>query len=247
MDKKTIKNKARNLLKDFGLQSPPLDIFKLLDFQDIESQAFHPDSLKLKDTDPRQVSALIEYSTSTILYNELHHMNRTRFSIAHELGHYELKHKSFPHPTNYYSKNPIEREANTFAAELLMPTDFLKVEAIDSEEDIIRLANKYGVSQVAMKWRVWMEPSISGNSYDSISRRKGSENKNSYELNDYDHSDIFPPSPDYRDDYDQAVEYYSSMSKEELFLLINWIEEEGMEGDYPETFKAIRNIERELD
>ena len=53
---------------------------------------------------------------------------RKRFSIAHELGHYELGH-GVSHfedelSLNYYRRGYQESEANEFASELLMPTDY---------------------------------------------------------------------------------------------------------------------------
>ena len=53
---------------------------------------------------------------------------RKRFSIAHELGHYELGH-GVTHfedelSLNYYRRGYQESEANEFASELLMPTDY---------------------------------------------------------------------------------------------------------------------------
>lgn len=64
----------------------------------------------------------------------LHHP-RTRFSIAHELGHYFLDHHRQllirgrrPHKSNseFRTPNQIEREADAFAASLLLPTFLLK-------------------------------------------------------------------------------------------------------------------------
>lgn len=53
---------------------------------------------------------------------------RKRFSIAHELGHYELGHgvTHFENELslNYYQRGYQESEANEFASELLMPTDY---------------------------------------------------------------------------------------------------------------------------
>lgn len=54
--------------------------------------------------------------------------SRKRFSIAHELGHYELGH-CVTHfedelSLNYYRRGHQEAEANEFASELLMPTNY---------------------------------------------------------------------------------------------------------------------------
>lgn len=106
--------------------------------------------------------------------NSLHHPNRQRFSIAHELGHLVL-HKSmvtsqvhvdkeFPvlmRDTKAYSgSDKIEIEANQFAAELLMPKAFLqemladKKFDVDDETFVESLAQRFKVSKQAMGLRI---------------------------------------------------------------------------------------------
>ena len=93
---------------------------------------------------------------------------RQRFTIAHELGHYFLhpKQDSF---VDYRDNNtnkremmrtPRERQANAFAAALLMPRSKLvkDVKAVFKQgvdvDDISELAQKYEVSDEAMKYRL---------------------------------------------------------------------------------------------
>lgn len=89
---------------------------------------------------------------------------RQRFTIAHEIGHLALGHVSDAQaqhredPASNFSAGPlppIEREANAFAAELLMPHKVLAF-AINTEgiHDVARLARMFDVSQVAMKFRL---------------------------------------------------------------------------------------------
>jgi Zn-dependent peptidase ImmA (M78 family) len=104
-----------------------------------------------------------------IAVNPAHHINRQRFTIAHELGHYFLHEGLEEHVEENFrvawrsadsSKaiNWIEIEANRFAAELLMPTRFLETD-LNSLENIDKrsvalLAIKYIVSPEAMKIRL---------------------------------------------------------------------------------------------
>lgn len=104
-----------------------------------------------------------------IAVNPAHHINRQRFTIAHELGHYFLHEGLEEHVDENFrvawrnadsSKaiNWIEIEANRFAAELLMPTRFLELD-LNSLENIDKrtvalLATKYIVSPEAMKIRL---------------------------------------------------------------------------------------------
>lgn len=90
--------------------------------------------------------------------NSLHHPNRQRFTISHELGHF-IKHRgiheSFKDSTFFRNgeSNYIETEANKFAAELLMPKkafdDFIK-NVSSTVEDI---AKHFQVSSMAVRIR----------------------------------------------------------------------------------------------
>lgn len=104
--------------------------------------------------------------------NADHHPNRRNFTAAHELGHFLLHEFPDVHVDrdfkvwlrNGASSQGVdieEREANLFAAELLMPSHFLardvkEIGAIDLlEENVLEeLASKYGVSTQAMTFRL---------------------------------------------------------------------------------------------
>ena len=87
---------------------------------------------------------------------------RRRFSAAHEIGHHVLGHAdgsvfdyAFPtttegEPPGYDPQN--EREANQFAAELLMPEENLVEDA--PSLSLARLARRYEVSPEAMSFRL---------------------------------------------------------------------------------------------
>lgn len=110
------------------------------------------------------------HGQTVIGVNSLHHPNRQRFTIAHELGHL-LLHKDEVHIDRSFRVNrrdevsslavdPDEIEANRFAAELLMPynlvmADLLECEIdLEDEDEIRRLAKKYEVSLQAMTHRI---------------------------------------------------------------------------------------------
>ncbi|CAG7650333.1 hypothetical protein PAESOLCIP111_06054 [Paenibacillus solanacearum] len=104
--------------------------------------------------------------------NSSHSVNRQRFTIAHELGHF-LLHKgnemhvdrgfklNFRDENSSKAINPEEVEANAFAAALLMPKQFL-IEAVqeklDGEIDLLNneskqfteIAEQFKVSQQAL-------------------------------------------------------------------------------------------------
>jgi Zn-dependent peptidase ImmA (M78 family) len=92
--------------------------------------------------------------------NKLHHKNRQRYTLAHELGHYILhKDKNVDIvDTTFFRNNEsdsIEYMANEFAAKLLMPEDKVR-DFVDKQriKNIGELAEKFGVSASAMKYRI---------------------------------------------------------------------------------------------
>jgi len=81
-------------------------------------------------------------------------VRRQRFTIAHELGHSRCKHQGlrFMCDSNLKTDTTIEREANQFAAELLMPRAAFSAlyNRGKREKD---LASYFGVSVEAATWR----------------------------------------------------------------------------------------------
>jgi Zn-dependent peptidase ImmA (M78 family) len=90
---------------------------------------------------------------------------RRRFTLAHELGHWVCQHlegKTAPvycrsadvHPEPTVTDVALEREANMFAAELLMPEVAVRVAWAD-RSDLSACAARFGVSPLAMHWRLF--------------------------------------------------------------------------------------------
>ncbi len=98
--------------------------------------------------------------------------SRQRFTIAHELGHFFLHAGEELHvdrTATIYHRSPRssegvdegEIEANLFAAELLMPQEFIEKDLasrgyvdLADEKQVWRLAKRYGVSTQAMSIRL---------------------------------------------------------------------------------------------
>jgi Zn-dependent peptidase ImmA (M78 family) len=102
--------------------------------------------------------------------NSLHHPNRQRFTIAHEIGHLVMhrnKLSSTVHVDKIFERGVLatlgsdqdEIEANRFAAELLIPRAFLEKEITDESFDIDddrpmeRLAKLFRVSRQMLEFR----------------------------------------------------------------------------------------------
>lgn len=108
-----------------------------------------------------EISGMFTYvgNIPTCTINSGHHVNRQRFTLAHELGHYALQHgeKTDNKNTLYRNgdSNPDEIEANAFAAELLMPEGVVKYLIADKGlTDISELAQYFSVSEQAMEIRL---------------------------------------------------------------------------------------------
>lgn len=112
---------ARALFKYIDMDSPPVDIEKMLKILGVE--------LYFDDFDEIQGIAYGSEGKRTIIVNRNLSMTRRRFTIAHELGHILI-----PRPRKdrlfmdkiipfgkQVSQSPIEISANRFAAEILMP------------------------------------------------------------------------------------------------------------------------------
>lgn len=148
------RNLARKLIKDLKLTGPPVP----------EQEAARLAGLDVIPYDfPDEISGVLVYSggIKAIGVNKTHAVVRQRFSIAHELGHFMLRHDDdffldFSDPAIYQpgeeqADNNAEVEANEFAAELLMPMDMLKQDYKTKRiHDPKELARRYKVSEQAL-------------------------------------------------------------------------------------------------
>ncbi|OPL09825.1 MAG: hypothetical protein AVO34_05260 [Firmicutes bacterium ML8_F2] len=106
-----------------------------------------------------EISGMFWYAPDkkpTIAVNSEHPPVRQRFTIAHEIGHFMLDHGKYFVCLDLegdYRRNLLERHANQFAAELLMP--FEKITAqIKKNRNIREIAQHFQVSREAAYWRI---------------------------------------------------------------------------------------------
>jgi Zn-dependent peptidase ImmA (M78 family) len=168
--RKHIRTLVERLLSNQGIQSSPVEVENLARALGVEVR-YEPtdDSLSgflLRD---------IKHHQAVIGVNSKHPENRQRFTIAHELGHFLLHEGERVHVdradygfqvklrNNNSGKGTDieEKEANLFAAELLMPASFIEqdlanVETLDllDDEGLKILADKYKVSTTALTFRL---------------------------------------------------------------------------------------------
>lgn len=155
---------ARALLQKHGVGAAPVDVFSLADRVGVR--------VVRQPLDDDLSGILVRSDDSAVIgVNIDHHPNRQRFTLAHELAHFVLHADK---PTVYVDdllvhfrgeslhapQNSEEVEANVFAAELLMPEEFLmndlKTKRVDAFDEVAvrNLARKYGVSVQALSIRL---------------------------------------------------------------------------------------------
>ena len=84
---------------------------------------------------------------------------RRRFTIAHEIGHFVLHPElAHPEPARPERSDQVteagrveDREADAFAAELLMPEHLVRQAAREHGADVDRLADRFDVSRSAIR------------------------------------------------------------------------------------------------
>ena len=162
-DSLSITEKAKNVLKKYELDSAPINIEKICKAENIE--IIRTDLSDLEKESNRQISGVIylDYQDGKkiqqILINDNDIEPRQKFTIAHELGHYFLH--VDPNDTLHTmisfrgAKNRREKEADIFAAELLMPKKLVEKEYESLPFPTASfLANVFGVSKLAMQYRL---------------------------------------------------------------------------------------------
>jgi Zn-dependent peptidase ImmA (M78 family) len=161
----SVEKHARTLLDSAGVTSPPVPIDQL---------AAEAGAVIRRQPNSPDISGLLFRESSQIIIgvNADDAPARQRFTIAHELGHLFL-HKSDRLFVDRSYRSTVqspersvdpteEREANWFAAELLMPLDMVKAVADDvlaqramTDDALIKtLAEQFQVSRQAMGWRL---------------------------------------------------------------------------------------------
>ena len=152
VDHSKIQDKALDVLEQFGITEPVVDVLKIAQQSKIDIK-----EIKMPDKF-FEVAGFYDKANRTIYVSELGPPQRKLFTIAHELGHIFLNHDNFsvrfrlPKENKEYPKE--ETEANSFAAHLLMPDHMIK-EALYkyrlTRGDYVQMAKIFGVPVAAMR------------------------------------------------------------------------------------------------
>ncbi len=159
---------ATKLLESLNIRTPPVDVNGIA--ASVGLTIVYEDF-----TDDISGLLITRDSTGVIGVHSKHALVRQRFTIAHEIGHFVLRHHSESGEHVHVDEgwkvsarnersakgfDPNEIEANRFAAYLLMPESLLKARVAAfrrkslSESDVLRLAQEFKVSEQAMTLRL---------------------------------------------------------------------------------------------
>ncbi|MFY0602597.1 MAG: ImmA/IrrE family metallo-endopeptidase [Flavobacteriaceae bacterium] len=164
-----IESKALELISNLNANTAPIPIKKIVKQLGVELKPFNLGS---------EVSGVcvIENNNARIGYNPTESEGRQRFTIAHELGHFILGHNKnandlfvdnvkvmFRRNGSTTKELKQEREANIFAASILMPENLIQkeYETLEKKDNFLtddkivqELASLFKVSQIAMTYRL---------------------------------------------------------------------------------------------
>lgn len=162
-----------DLLERVAVSKPPVDVERIARSlrYDVVFEHFPGDlsGTLIRDED----------GSMTIGINSYHPLVRQRFSIAHEIGHAQLHIRSAakslvfvdpPGPQMLFrdgksalGEDPLEIQANQFAAGLLMPSDFIRAigrgyverfPTVSVDQLVGMLSERFEVSSTAMRFRL---------------------------------------------------------------------------------------------
>ncbi len=149
-------DKAKEVLKQNSFDTPPISPREIANSCGIEVSNV---IFRLH----KEVAGFFDFKKNKIYVNHEEPYNRQTFTIAHELGHYFLHKELFDkHPEKYQVLlrkpmgavvDPLEQEANAFAAELLVPKHLLQ-EYNKSPVSVKLLATIFVVSEDVIRYRL---------------------------------------------------------------------------------------------
>lgn len=169
LPRQSVEARASKLLANLGIEEIPVPVEKIAKSLGARVR-FSPLDDELSGF------VFIKDGVPIIGVNSLHHPNRQRFTIAHEIAHLHLHpnyitsevhvDKKFAEPvlkrdaSSATGNEKLEVEANQFAAALLMPAEVLNelLEAspidIEDESSLNEWSKEFNVSKAALQYRI---------------------------------------------------------------------------------------------
>jgi Zn-dependent peptidase ImmA (M78 family) len=142
---------ARTMVRRLGLIAPPVDVVQVADELGLAVTYAALNGLS---------GVLVRYAGKELIVVNINDPEqRQRFSLAHEIGHSQLKHPApsfaciLQAPQEIAQIRGVERQASRFAAALLMP-DWMIRQDYFSGSNNEAIAQHFGVSTEAVYWRL---------------------------------------------------------------------------------------------
>lgn len=162
--REAIRAEARALVAAHGVVAAPVPVDRIAKAMGI-SVRYAPLEDELSGM------AFVKDGVRVIAVNALHHPNRQRFTIAHEMAHHVLHAATLASGVHVdkvilrrdmlstTGTDDLEVEANTFASELLMPRELLAPVAdqfvdLNDEAQLSAVARRFRVSAAALQFRL---------------------------------------------------------------------------------------------
>jgi Zn-dependent peptidase ImmA (M78 family) len=155
-----VKREVRRIHEEFGISEPPVDPVRIARGlgMNVYFVTFEPEK--------KNVSGFLDYEERAIFVNSEEYPLGQTFTIAHELGH-KLLHEEWARSneyrvllrdSDYDGSEPHEKEANAFAAHLLVPRFML--DKYYSRLNVEQLSTLFAVSAPMVRNRLSFEYGI---------------------------------------------------------------------------------------
>ena len=146
---KKARDMAWKTLIDSGINSLPVDLWKIAEHFDLRMHAYSKSGLiQFLKEDVLQGDGFIAYiggKKEIFINDKINNRPRRRFTMAHELGHGILNHDirkiHFRNSEIDSQTDMQELEANVFARDILMPATVLAALNIHTPEEIMKLCD----------------------------------------------------------------------------------------------------------
>jgi len=148
-----VKAEVAKILADHGVDTPPVPIREIVEDEGVDVKFVTFSTLK------DEVAGFTKFDEATIYVNAADALNRQTWTIAHEFGHWKLHRHLFESDPQRYSillrrpkglnSDPLEKEANAFARQLLVPEALLR--RVKGRVSSSELARMFLVSREAME------------------------------------------------------------------------------------------------
>lgn len=153
-----VKNKVEEVIKDNFIANPPIDIRNLVQNYGLQ--------ITFALFNNHNISGFLDISGKSIWVNANDAPTRQNFTIAHEFGHWLLHKEEIEADPKSYKvlfRQPLglntdyrEKEANAFAANLLVPTKMLKICRI-AKFNSMQMSVLFDVSEDVINYRLLQE------------------------------------------------------------------------------------------